>query len=406
MIVELHLLQSFPASNLNRDEVGQPKSVTFGGAQRGRVSSQCLKRSARLELPSLGIERENSAVRTKRLVEHAARAIDGLDPAGEDEPSDDSVALAREALLQLGFKVDHRNFTQYLFFIRPTAAALLADFCREHQKELTAIATERAKLEAEKPKKGEEKKKHDKAVENLDKRQVAPKKEIQARAAEILSADRAVDIALFGRMVANNTDFNVDAASQVAHAISTHAVVTEFDYFTAVDDLKPDDSPGADMIGTVDFNAACYYRYANLDTTQLAKNLAGAGESDPELERQAVDAWLRAFIRAVPSGKQNSMAARTQPEVLLGVVREQGSWNLANAFLKPVAGTDFMNESGTRMLEQFRELRGFYDDGEIVSVTGAAVGSAASLDLPDDERVRSVSEFVSRVSTAAFSHYG
>ena len=133
-------------------------------------------------------------------------------------------------------------------------------------------------------------------------------------------------------MIANLPEKNVEASCQVAHAISTNKVEVEFDFYTAVDDLKPDDTAGADMLGTVEFNSACFYRYANVDTNQLIENLGG----DTELARTTLNAFLRASVDAIPTGKQNSMAAHNPPSLMMTVVRERGQWNLANAFLKPV----------------------------------------------------------------------
>ncbi|MDS1270531.1 type I-E CRISPR-associated protein Cas7/Cse4/CasC [Lipingzhangella sp. LS1_29] len=386
MIIELHLLQSFPASNLNRDDVGQPKSVTFGGVQRGRVSSQCLKRSARLLLPQLGLALDNTGVRTKRLVERTARVLDGADPAGSAEPSDQSRTIAREGLRRLGFEVDTNDLSQYLFYVGQEAVNNFAAYCRTHEDKLLAAAEERAQ-QAQMPSKSGSRTKKPK-----------PDRETVDAGHRILDASHAVDIALFGRMVANNTNFNVTAASQVAHAFSTHAVATEFDYYTAVDDLRPDGEPGADMIGTVDFNAACYYRYANLDLQQLRRNLTVEQEN---LVTTATRAWLEAFIRAVPSGKQNSMAAHTRPDALLAVVREYGSWNLANAFLAPVTGTDLMADSTKRLAEHFRDLRQFYGDEGVRSVTVASVSNCNQLTAAGGEHVTSLAEFTERVTTAA-----
>lgn len=196
-------------------------------------------------------------------------------------------------------------------------------------------------------------------------------------------------------MIADNKDFNVDAASQVAHAISTHAVVNEYDYYTAVDDLKPQDESGADMIGTVDFNAACYYRYANLHLDQLAKNLDG----DTDLIDRATSAWLNAFIDAVPSGKQNSMAALTPPETLLVVVRDRGAWNLANAFLRPVQDTDLMVGSTRALLGHFGRLRHFYGNEDLRTVVAASV--TADLDgLPAHEVAETRDDLIARTLAA------
>ncbi|TVT13859.1 type I-E CRISPR-associated protein Cas7/Cse4/CasC, partial [Amycolatopsis rhizosphaerae] len=305
MIIELHVLQSFPVSNLNRDDLGQPKTATFGGYTRGRISSQSLKRAARGLFTRYGLDESETGVRTKRLLENAAKT---LHKRGRSEDDVDGVTEA--GLLALGFGMKSgTRLTEYLLFVGQQASDLLANFCDRNWDSLHKVATEKQKAAAAKKADAEKK-----AVEKAKK--IKPDKETLAEAKRILDATRVADVALFGRMIADNKDFNVDAASQVAHAISTHAVANEFDYYTAVDDLKPDAEAGADMIGNVDFNAACYYRYANLDLDQLTKNLDG----DTDLASRAARAWLHAFIHAIPSGKQNSMAALTPPHTLLGVV--------------------------------------------------------------------------------------
>lgn len=390
MIIELHLLQSFPASNLNRDDLGQPKSVTFGGALRGRVSSQSLKKAARSLFPEVGLAEGETAWRTKRLLLKAAQELTpGIgEGGGAQEPADEERTIVREALRQMGFELDANDLTQYLLFVGTRAVDDLATFCRDNRTKLLADAEAREKEKKTKKNKGTTKKKV-----TDDAKKVAER---------ILDARSAVDIALFGRMVADNKDFNVDAASQVAHAISTHSVANEFDFYTAVDDLKPEGEAGADMIGTVDFNAACYYHYANLDLGQLRRNLFGKeakpDEDDEDLLRRATSAWLNAFIRAVPSGKQNSMAALTMPDTLLAVVRDSGSWNLANAFLDPVPGQGVMGESTKRMWQHFQQLRGFYGDEELHAVAVASLSSdLGQMGVPEDERAGNLPEFTGKV---------
>jgi CRISPR system Cascade subunit CasC len=371
VIIELHLLQSFPVSNLNRDDVGQPKTATFGGSTRGRISSQCLKRSARQLFEEHGLEKSETGVRTKRLRDGAV-AI--LAARGRDEEQAKGVITA--GLEQLGFGVDQdKGLTEYLLFVSRKAVEHLAAYCDGAWETLLPLATAKA---GKKPKK------------------VKPDKAASAEAARILDASRVADVALFGRMITDNKDFSVNAASQVAHALSTHSVAAEFDFYTAVDDLKPHAESGVGMMDTVDFNSACYYRYANLDLTQLSWNLDG----DDDLTSRAARAWLGAFIHAVPSGKQNSMAARTMPDTLFGVVRDTGAWNLANAFLKPVTDHDLMAASTSRLTQHFSQLRGFYGDSGIRTVAAASVTG----DLPhtdEADKTNSVTEFTSRLLTAA-----
>ncbi|MFC0529056.1 type I-E CRISPR-associated protein Cas7/Cse4/CasC [Phytohabitans kaempferiae] len=388
MIIELHLLQSFPVSNLNRDDVGQPKTVTFGGHLRGRISSQSLKRAARLLFQDYGLTATETGVRTKRLVSSTAELLTKRRGGEEAE----AAAIAQAGLRALGFGVDDKKqLTQYLLFVGSTAAELLADYCEKDWDRLASDAAARAKAAAKttKASNGERQAEEKQA-------KAKPDKQTLAEAARILDASRVVDVAMFGRMIADNKDFNVDAASQVAHAISTHAVVNEYDYYTAVDDLKPHDESGADMIGTVDFNAACYYRYANLHLDKLTENLRG----DTDLVGRATSAWLNAFIDAVPGGKQNSMAALNPPETLLVVVRDRGAWNLANAFLRPIQDTDLMDGSTRALLGHFERLRRFYGNDDLRGVVAASV--TADLDgLAAHEVAQTRSDLVARVLAAA-----
>jgi CRISPR system Cascade subunit CasC len=149
---------------------------------------------------------------------------------------------------------------------------------------------------------------------------------------ECLSKSRAVDVALFGRMLADLPEVNQDAACQVAHAISTHKVDREFDYFTAVDDMGGPDETGAGMIGQVEFNSATFYRYAVVDTHKLLSNLQG----DVQLTLAAIEAFAQAMARAIPTGKQNTFAAHNPPSFVGVCIRHAAPLNLANAFEKPI----------------------------------------------------------------------
>jgi CRISPR system Cascade subunit CasC len=153
----------------------------------------------------------------------------------------------------------------------------------------------------------------------------------------------APDIALYGRMLADNPELGLEAACQVAHAISTHAVEeTEFDYFTAVDDLQPKEDTGAAMLNVTAFNSACYYRYACIDWEQLKLNLRKQGltEVDVDLARRTVDAFMRGLVEAVPTGMKNRFAQNNPPSFALAVVRNSGpAWSLANAFERAVPKT-------------------------------------------------------------------
>src|SRR3989304_10622478 len=144
---------------------------------------------------------------------------------------------------------------------------------------------------------------------------------------KVFNGGKAVDVALFGRMLADMPEKNQDAACQVAHAISTHSVEREFDFYTAVDDLKPEDTAGADMMGTIEFNSACFYRYAVVDWEKLTSNLQG----DTGLAEKGLRAFLEGFVVAAPTGKQKTFAAHNPPEfVAVSVRRHTAPRSLAN----------------------------------------------------------------------------
>ncbi len=318
MFVELHILQNFAPANLNRDDTGMPKDCVFGGHRRARISSQCFKRAVRVQFQTEELlEPQFQAVRTKRVVDELARRL-------VEQGRDDSEArtVARFTLGGVELETGDDDKTQYLLLLGKREIDSLANLCAEHWDQLSAAAEQMAadhSSSRSKPSKATRK-------------NAVPKKVRNAIHDILATGGKAVDLALFGRMIADLPDRNVPAASQVAHAISTNRMSMELDYYTAVDDLLPEDTAGADMIGTVGFNSSCFYRYSNVDLGQLTKNLQG----DRELAIAGLKAFITASINAIPTGKQNSMAAHNPPSFVLAVIREAQLWNLANAFLKPV----------------------------------------------------------------------
>lgn len=337
MIVEQHILQNFAPANLNRDDTGSPKDCVFGGHRRARVSSQCFKRAIRTEFTSSSLLKQtNLSERTKRLVEEIARRL----TAARGTPETTARGVATALLNEIGLKVVKDDKTEYLLFLSESEINAAVEVATQY---LTALSTAAAQAQ---PQGGKNK------TETLP-------KEIRSDMLRRLDGGRAADLALFGRMIANLPEKNVEASCQVAHAISTNKVEVEFDFYTAVDDLKPDDTAGADMLGTVEFNSACFYRYANVDTNQLIENLGG----DTELARTTLNAFLRASVDAIPTGKQNSMAAHNPPSLMMTVVRERGQWNLANAFLKPVrpqGDSDLVQGSVMALDDYWGKLTGMY----------------------------------------------
>jgi CRISPR system Cascade subunit CasC len=300
MFIEIHILQNFAPSNLNRDESGNPKDTEFGGARRARISSQCIKRSIRQHPAFTRATSVENAVRTRWVTRLLVEPL-----VKEGKGQDQSQAVAEAFAVQYSkMEKGHTSVLLYLSDreIKTAVHKLLADW--------------------------------DGIISSL---KAGKSLNIEAIAKDLFkdlkNRTSAPDIALFGRMLAEKPELNIDAACQVAHAISTHRVNMEMDFYTAVDDLSKEEETGAGMMGVIGFNSACFYRYARIDWEQLVKNLAG----DATLAKKTVEGFLRAAVKAVPTGKQTGFAAQNPPDFLLGVTRTDGdSWSLANAFETPV----------------------------------------------------------------------
>ena len=316
MIIELHAIQTFAPSNLNRDDTGNPKEALFGGVRRARISSQSAKRAMRVSDVFAQAVNAPIGIRTKKLVAHAAKRLQEQNSEITDEWAMknmiDFIAKAKYDKKPDELKRDENSDelgggeTRILLYISEKEIDEIAQFLRGLWEAEQQIFDERPDIS----------KFTRQFVKKLANRTSAP------------------DIALFGRMLADNPELNIDAACQVAHAISTHEVNTaEFDYFTAVDDFTPKDDSGAGMLGLVAFNSATYYRCARIDWGQLVSNLSG----DIELAKQTIGAFMQAFACVVPSGMQNSFVNKHLPDFLLAVARPNNDGqSLANAFERPV----------------------------------------------------------------------
>ncbi len=372
MILELHILQNFAPSNLNRDDTGSPKDCEFGGHRRARISSQCFKRAIRQSFKKQKlIDESNLASRTKRLVDEITRR---LKDGGKNE--EEARRVVENILNGVKLTVKDDGKTQYLLFLGANEINAIAGLCLERWNALAAIASPVSNEEngAKKAKAKDAKKAGAEAIPS----------EIKKAMLDVLNGGRAADLALFGRMLAALPDKNVHAASQVAHAISTNKVSMEFDFYTAVDDLRPDDNQGSDMLGTVEFNSACFYRYANVDIEQLKKNLSG----DEELARKTIEAFIQAAVTAVPTGKQNSMAAQNPPSFVLAVTRDAGLWSLANAFVKPVrpkGESDLVEESIKALDGHWGDLVGMYGKDQIKGAWVASLAQNGLVNLKNEK---------------------
>lgn len=415
MYIEIHILQNFAPSNLNRSDTGAPKDCEFGGVRRARISSQCLKRAMRdafnngLLIKSSNGEgearsrafKDNLAVRTKRLVDEIARQIVPDASVNEEAGNtqlEEAKRVVEAALNGVKLTVKENSKTQYLLFLGKDEIKRIAELCKVNYAELLAVTGGSVNVDAPTGKK----------VSAKDAKKAAKDavpKDLQKKLEEVLDGGKAADLALFGRMLADLPGKNVDAASQVAHAISTNKTGIEFDFYTAVDDLRPGDTEGADMLGTIEFNSACFYRYANVNFKHLSEtNLAG----DAELARDTIEAFIRAAVLAVPTGKQNSMAAQNPPSFVLAVARNSGLWSLANAFVKPVrpdGKNDLVEKSITQLGDYWGQLSTMYGDGEIVdccyvNLQGRDVEGFATGKKNQKRRADSVDELVERMRGA------
>lgn len=342
-ILELHYLQNFAPSNLNRDDTGSPKEAFFGGTRRLRISSQSFKRAMRQDFAQRQILSEAElGERTKRAHEEIARRIQAEGSAAEQR-----LAAAELALGGLGLPVKDGK-SQYLLFLGRDELQRVADIVSNNWSEFQAAVPE-PETESGKKKKASKK--------------AALSGDLNAQLKGALNGSKAVDVALFGRMLADLPDRNADAAAQVAHPISTHALrERQYDFYTAVDDLKPQDNAGADMLGTVEFASATVYRYTVIDLQKLLNNLQG----DKELLEKGLRAFLYASIYAAPTGKQNSFAAHNLPALMVQVVRTNASpRNLANAFEKgvvPERGSGYLKPSVEALAEEMKWQNDVFGD--------------------------------------------
>ena len=343
--VQLHFLTIYPPSNPNRDDQGRPKTAVYGGVPRLRLSSQSLKRAARLsDAMRKGLD-GYMGERTQRIGDEVRKHL--LDKGAQDKQAD---KIAKDIADIFG-KVDEAAIkknpahvrTRQLAFVSPDERAAAFDW-------------------ADKMLAGEDK------PDNLKK-------------VVLRTADGAVDVAMFGRMLADDPDFNRDAAVQLSHAITTHQAVVEDDYYTAVDDLKrPAEDMGAGFVGEAGFGSGVYYLYACINTDLLVKNLDG----DRGLARRAMEAVVEAFATATPSGKRNSYGHHARASYIRAEAGETQPRSLAAAFLRPVAGVDLMRASVDALEAMATKFDGAYgpqaDAGETMDVD-KGVGSLGAIKI-------------------------
>ncbi len=368
-LIEIHALQSFAPSNLNRDDTGAPKDAIFGGTRRARVSSQCLKRSIRQYFSGLVkrsvLSSNDVAFRTKRILDALTNIL--VEKGRQEAEAKEKVRLALAAM-ELTVKEDGKS--EYLLFLGQREISNIAELIDSKWNDIKAA--EMSLSEGKKP--GKAKKV---AAQSAD-------PELKKGLDNLFNGGKALDVALFGRMLADMPQKNQNAACQVAHAISTHSVEREFDFYTAVDDLKPEDTAGADMMGTVEFNSACLYRYAVVDWEKLLENL----QDDRELAIKGLLAFLEGFVMAEPTGKQNTFAAHNPPEfVAVSVRHDSAPRNLANAFeaaIRVNKGESLTKISADELIIKAKALQAAFGGDEktyVLNLTKAEM-NGFGLDVP------------------------
>lgn len=359
IFVDIHVIQSLPPSCVNRDDTGSPKTAVYGGVRRARVSSQSWKHAMR-KMFNESFDENKVGKRTKLCVDWIVDKMIDIDK-NIDGDKETAKKFARDTINIASTKKskpiipepkksekneDKSDDSDALLFLAPVQIEKIAELALEWMQT------------------GKE-----------------PEKEIVSRS---LTYGSTVDIALFGRMVAKAPSLDVDAAAQVAHAISTHKVENEYDYFTAIDDCAPEDQAGAGMIGTIEFNSSTLYRYATLAVHDLKNNLG-----DVNVVAKAVKEFVRAFVCSMPTGKLNTFANRTLPYAVLFAFRRDQPVNLVGAFETPIkAGEGGYQEKSAKALADYARAvyRNYFNEPEkafFTAIGNELTGLGDALELPE-----------------------
>ena len=357
--VQLHLLTSYPPANLNRDDLGRPKTAKMGGAERLRVSSQSLKRAWRTSEVFESAVKGHIGIRTKERgveVYHALRergvaetkALEWAQSIAAKFGKPKSLSKKEVAELKAAETPEDRKRTLKL---KPLEIEQLAHFSPEENSLIDTL------------------------IEQLAEQGEGPQGDDLAL---LRKNHTGVDIALFGRMLASSPAFNTEAAAQVAHAISVHKVAVEDDFFTAVDDLNNSkEDMGAAHMGETEFGAALFYQYICIDRESLKETLA-----DETLVTASMGGLIEAAATVAPTGKQNSFASRARASYILCEVGNQQPRSLSVAFLKPVTGISMLEDAITALEETQQKMDAVYGPcADRTSVMNATVPSGSLKDI-------------------------
>lgn len=328
-LIELHILQSFPVSCLNRDDLGSPKSAIFGGVERARVSSQCWKRAIR----SLAHEKQPqlfAGIRSKLVgpqIQEAANRLGCSEERGN--------AYATIIVNILGKDKAAGEVKTLLYFSPSIMEKIVQDLHESNlitDEMINAISSDNKET----------------AEKELKKASDAAKKNLKGLGSDVSDA---ADIALFGRMVANPPDLTIEGATMFSHALSTHAVRSDLDFFSAIDDVIQTSA----HIDTAEFNSACYYRYIGINLDLLKQS----NMFDQTQYKEVLKTFIEATVMANPVARKNSMFAYSLPAFILGIRRQGQPLSLANAFEEPVKQSKhgYVAQSIEKLIEEWNHLK-------------------------------------------------
>ncbi|MBQ3034127.1 MAG: type I-E CRISPR-associated protein Cas7/Cse4/CasC [Deferribacterales bacterium] len=301
--VEYHIIQSFPVTCLNRDDVNSPKTAIVGGTTRARVSSQCWKRAVRMQMQELGVKLGIRSKKIHTLIEEECKNLGRDDELARKSSEKIAKILATDTLIFFS-ENEAKQFAKYLSD---------NNFNIDNKKDKTLLSE----------------------IEKVSKSCKFDGKD-------------GLDIALFGRMVANSTDMNIEGAASFSHAISTHKIANEVDFFTALDDSNNEDETGAGHMGTSEFNSATYYRYISLNLGVLAENLGGTEDI-----AKAVETFTKALYLAIPTAKQNAMSGASPWDYARILVRK--GQRMQASFDEAVKSSNGFSKNSIEALDKFIE---------------------------------------------------
>lgn len=350
LYVEAHVLQPVPSSNINRDDSGSPKTAIYGGVLRSRVSSQSWKHAMRMDFQAHSEGADwLKGHRTKRLAYVLAPKLSEKDTSLDEEAA---LSKAFDVLKAAGIKATSKDkksgedLTDALFLISNGELEKLAEYATNNEKD------------------------------NWDKKELK----------EVISRNQSLDLALFGRMMAGNPELGVDASAQVAHAISTHEIVPEFDFFTGLDDDKPENQSGSSFLEALGYNSSTLYRYANVNLNELVHNLGS------DLAVEGVKQFIKSFITSMPTGKQNSFANKTLPQYVMVTVRKDTPVNLVSAFEEPIKSRNGYVEPSIEHLEnEFNDSLQFVEEPLLTAIVTKKQNKI-------DKKVANLNELLEKVS--------